>query len=190
VVRSNAVFVPNPADGLVPFPKRLFWAGRAFALQRRIEAGGGTPVCKLELTPQEPALTELRVSGESLCYAVLRDTNGYTVVLQEPSGTVKVPQGFYAVSAAWLRKGAAEAYRVGHPSMVVNAMSTTNLVLGGPLTHWVKLGRTGRKLIMLHRLTGADGGFYRLAKEDQEKPPAFTVYHGGKKALADKFQYG
>ena len=43
---------------------------------------------------------------------------------------------------------------------------------------------------MNYRLKGADGGSYRLAQQDRSKPPEFTVYHGGKKVLSGKFEFG
>ena len=189
-VRTNQVWFDAPACGLVPFPERLFWLGRAFKLEQRFETGGQTPVCKLELTPQQPPLTELELSGEFLSYAVLRDTNGYAVVLLGAPGTIKLPQGVYTVAAVWLKKGVTEALRDGNPPAVVKATNTTRLVLGGPLTNWVTLERQGRKLAMNYQLKGADGESYRLARQDREKPPEFTVYRGGKKVLADKFQFG
>jgi hypothetical protein len=189
-VRTNRVYLHSPAYGIVPFPNQLFWLGRAFHLDRRIETGGEYPVCKLEFTPQQPPLTELKLSGEFLCYAVLRATNGYTVVLHGPAGTVKVPQGVYSVGTAWLKQGAAEAFRGGYPPRVVKATMATNLSLGGPLTNWLTAERYGRKLVMSCEVKGAGGESYRLAQEDRGKPPQFTVYHGGKKVLSDKFQYG
>ena len=189
-VRTNSVSVYDPTSGIVPFPSQLFWLGQAFHLEHRFEPAGQTTVCKLEFTPQQPPLTELKLSGESLCYAVLCATNGYTVLLHEPPGTVKVPQGVYTVSAAWLKKGPAEAFRLGGEPLVVKATTATNLVLGGPLTNWVVLERSGRKLLMSYQLKGADGGSYRLAQQDRTQPPEFTVYHGGKKALAGKFEFG
>ena len=83
-------------------------------MERRFDRAAGTPVCKLEFTPQQPPLTEVKLSGEFLYYAVLRATNGYTVVLREPPGTVKVPQGVYTASAVWLKKGPAEAFRLAN----------------------------------------------------------------------------
>ena len=121
---------------------------------------------------------------------MLRDTNGYTAVLRGAPATVKVPQGVYTVSAAWLKKGSAEAIRLGIEPLVVKATTATNLVLGGPLTNWVMLDRYGRKLLMSYQLKGADGGSYRLAHQDRTQPPEFTVYHGGKKALSGKFEFG
>ena len=124
-------------------------------MERRFETQGETPVCKLELTPQQPPLTELKLSGESLYYAVLRATNGYTVMLREPPGTVKVPQGVYTVNAVWLKKGSAEAYRLADEPLLINATAPTNVVLGGPLTNSVTLTRQGRKLNMNYQLVGS-----------------------------------
>jgi hypothetical protein len=121
---------------------------------------------------------------------VLRDTNGYTAVLGEPPGTVRVPRGTYTVSAAWLKKGAAEAFQLTYAPMVLKTGTATNLVLGGPLTNWVVLERRGRKLQMNYELKGADGRFYRTVDQDRSRPPEFTVYYGGKKALAGKFEFG
>jgi hypothetical protein len=188
--RTNSVFLYDPASGIVPFPKRLFWLGQAFQLERRFDTSGTTPVCKLEFTPQQPSLAELKLSGEFVYYTVLRDTNGYTAVLREPSGTVQVPQGVYTVGATWLKKGTAEAFQLTGEPMVIKTATATNLILGGPLTNWVVLDRAGRKLQMNYQLRGADGMYYRLAEQDRTRPPEFTVYYGGKKALAGKFEFG
>ncbi len=188
--RTNHVSLYDPSSGIVPFPGRLFWLGQAFQLERHFDTGSATPVCKLEFIPQQPTLTELRVSGEFVYYTVLRDTNGYTAVLREPQGTVQVPQGVYEVSAAWLKKGAAEAFQQTYQPMVIKAATATNLILGGPLTNWVVLERVGRKLQMNYQLQGADGMYYQMAGQDRERPPEFTVYYGGKKALVGKFEFG
>src|SRR5664279_3815156 len=79
--RTNRLYLRDLTSGIVRFPDQLFWLGEAFRLERRFDSQDGTPVCKLEFRPQQPALTELKLSGESLYYAVLRATNGYTVVL-------------------------------------------------------------------------------------------------------------
>lgn len=188
--RTNLLSLRDLTSGMVRFPDQLFWLGQAFHLERRFETQDGAPVCKLEFTPQQPPLTEVKLSGESLCYAVLRATNGYTVVLREPPGTMKVPQGIYTANAVWLKKGAAEAFRLGDAPLLVNATAATNLVLGGPLTNSVTLARYGRKLNMNYRLVGADGGSYRLAQRGTATPPDFTVYHGGKKVLSGVFAFG
>jgi hypothetical protein len=188
--RTNRVSLYDPISGIVPFPGRLFWLGRAFQLERHFDTAGATPVCKLEFIPQQPPLAELKLSGEFVYYTVLRDTNGYTAVLREPQGTVQVPQGVYTVSAIWLKKGAAEAFQLSYEPMVLKTATATNLILGGPLTNWVVLERAGRKLQMYYQLRGADGRYYRLAEQDRAKPPEFAVYYGGKKALTGKFEFG
>jgi hypothetical protein len=189
-MRTNQVYVRYAASGIFPFPERLFWQGRAFRMERRLENDGGAPVCRLEFAPQQTPLTELRLSGKSLAYAVLEATNGYTVVLDEPGAGVKIPPGVYDLRAAWLRQGAAAAFWTGYPPLVVRATTATNLVLGGPLTNWVTLARSGRKLIMSYRLQGANDESYRLAREDRGKPPEFTVYRGGKRVFGDRFEFG
>ena len=189
-VRTNRMYLDYPPYGAVPFPDRLFWLGRAFHLERRFETSGETPVWKLELTPQQPPLTELNLSGESLCYALLQATNGYTVLLHEAPGRVKVPQGVYTISTVWLKRGSSEAFRLSRKPWVVAVPGVTNLVLGGPLTNWVALERYGRRLVIERLLKGADGEPYNLTQRDPERLPEFAVYHGGKKVLAGKFRYG
>jgi len=188
--RTNRLYLRDLTSGIVRFPDQLFWLGEAFRLERRFDGQDGTPVCKLEFTPQQPALTELKLSGESLYYAVLRATNGYTVVLSEPPGALKVPQGVYMATVVWLKKGAAEAFRLAEAPLLLNATAPTNVVLGGPLTNSVTLTRYGRRLNMNYRLVGADGGSYRLGQQDRAKPPDFAVYHGGKKVLSGMFAFG
>ena len=43
---------------------------------------------------------------------------------------------------------------------------------------------------MNYQLRGADGMYYQMAGQDRARPPEFTVYYGGKKALAGKFEFG
>jgi hypothetical protein len=188
--RTNQLSLYDTTSGIVPFPRRLFWLGHAFQLERRCDSSGAIPVCRLELTPQRPPLAEVKLSGEFLSYAVLRDTNGYTAVLSESPGMVRIPEGTYTVSAAWLRKGPAEAFQLSYPPTVFKTAAATNLVLGGPLTNWVVLDRAGRKLQMSYQLRGAEGRHYRMAAQDRSQPPEFTVYSGGKKALVGKFEFG
>ena len=66
-VRTNRVSFYDPTFGIIPFPSHLFWLGRPFQLGRRFETDGESPVCKLEFTPQQPPLTELKLSGEFVC---------------------------------------------------------------------------------------------------------------------------
>ncbi len=188
--RTNHVFLRDTASGLVRFPDQLFWAGQAFHLERRFDTSGPSPVCKLAFTPQQPSLTELKLPGAFLDYAVLGDTNGYTVVLRQPPGVVMVPKGVYRVGTVWLKKGQAKAVRIDDRPRFVNATAPTSLVLGGPLTNSVVLSRSGRKLSMSYRLLGADGASYVLALQDRTRPPEFTVYHGARKVLSGKFQFG
>jgi hypothetical protein len=188
--RTNNLSLRDYNAGVVRFPDRLFWRGQAFQTERRFEPEGETLVCKLSLTPQQPPLTELKLSGESLYYAMLRATNGYTAVLWQPPGTLKIPQGVYTVSALWLKKGAVEAYRLADEPLLINATAPTNVALGGPLSNSVTLARQGRKLNMNYRLVGADGSSYRLAQQDRTKPPEFSVYHGGRKVQSGRFEFG
>ena len=190
MARTNRLYLRDLTSGIVRFPDQLFWLREAFRLERHFDSQDGTPVCKLEFTPLQPPLTEVKLSGESLYYAVLRSTNGYTVVLSEPPGTLKVPQGRYTASAVWLKKGATEACWLSNEPLLLNATAPANLVLGGPLTNLVTLQRSGRKLNMNYRLVGADGASYRLTQQDRSKPPEFAVYHDGKKVFSDKFAFG
>jgi hypothetical protein len=188
--RTNQMSLYDTTSGIVPFPRRLFWLGQAFQLERQFDTSGAIPVCRLELTPQQPPLAELNLSGDFLYYAVLRDTNGYTAILGQPWGKLRLPQGNYAVNAVWLKKGPTEAFKLTYDPMVLKTATTTNLTLGGPLTNCVVLDRTGRNLQMNYQLRGADGRYYRLAEQDRTRPPEFTVFYGGKKALAVKFEFG
>jgi hypothetical protein len=188
--RTNRLHVQVLTSGMVKFPDQLFWLGEAFHVKRGFDSENGTPLCKLRFTPQQPPLAEVKLSGESLYYAVLQDAKGYTAVLRQPPGTLKLPQGKYSAAAVWVKKGATEAYRLGDEPLLLDATAPTNLILGGPLTNSVTLVREGRKLNMNYQLVGADGSAYRLAQIDASKPPEFTVFRGGKKVLSGQFAFG
>ena len=187
---TNRVDVNTTMWGAVPVPEQLFWLGKAFRLERRFEAAGDGTVCKLALTPQQPPLAALKLSGDFLSYAMLQATNGYTLVLPGPAATWDVPQGVYAVRSVWLKRGAAEAFRRDYTPLSIDATSATNLVLGGPLTNTVGMQRYGRRLLVGHLVKGADGAEYRLVQDGWKPWPEFAVYHGGKKVFTGKFQPG
>jgi len=151
---------------------------------------GDSTICTLDFTPQQPPLSELHISGEFLDRAVLASSNGYTVVLAEPRGPVRIPQGDYTLIAAWLKKGPVEAFRTFNQPVSVKAPSASSLLLGGPLTNSVSLARHRKDLVLAYSLLGADGGSYRLAQQDAEKPPEFTIWRGGAKVDSGKFRYG
>jgi hypothetical protein len=190
--RTNGTFVNSVGSGFFTFPAKLFWQGGAFRLGCRFETRAGAPVCKLDFTPLQPPLVDLNVSGEFLGQVVLRagDSNGYTVVLDQPHGTVKVPQDNYTVAKVGLTRGSKAAYRLPNQPLAVNASAAASLALGGPLTNSVTMSRQGRELLLLYRLVGADGGAYGLASPDREHPPEFAIHRGAARLAADKFRYG
>ena len=155
-------------SGIVPFPDQLFWLGRAFRLERRFETDSGAPVCKLEFTPQQPPLTELKLSGESLptpCSVPPMATRRCWMIRRHAEGPARRLHGQRRLAEEGDRR---TRFRLGDQPLVVNATAATNLVLGGPLTNSVTLTRYGRKLLMNYQLKGrtvrstyggaADGG--------------------------------
>jgi hypothetical protein len=188
--RAGPVSFQASWTGVVPVPRRLFWQGQAFDLAHRLETRGKTTLCTIEFTPQQPPLTDLTIAGESLDHVVFTASNGYTVVLAEPRGTVKIPSGDYAVSAVWLKQGSVEAFRLLYPPVPLKATAGAGLRLGGPLTNSVTLTRHRKDLVLTHSLLGADGGRYLLTDRDPAHPPEFAIYRGDEQVAADKFRYG
>ena len=188
--RTNRVYTTTSIWGTMEFPRRLSWMGQSYGAERLFETNGNGAVCKLILSPQQPPLVNVKLSGDYISYAVLHETNGYMLVLSGSEPSAKVPQGRYAVDAVWLKKGAAEAYRTERQPITLDARASTNLILGGPLTNWVTLERSGRKLLMNRELRGADGDIYNLTDRDSSRPPEFAVYRGGRKVFSGKFEFG
>jgi hypothetical protein len=195
VVRSWAAreepMTLNPGTPyLVEFCRKFYVAGQAYDLNCRYASPANPPHYVMELVPQQPPLGELRLSGMHLFRVILAQTNGYTVVLDNPGPVEKLPVGTYQKSEVWLRKGAAEAFDIGERRVSITAGAPTALTAGGPLTNSVVVTRRENDLLFNYRLVGADGESYRLSSDDRQHPPEWSVYRGAQKLASGKFQYG
>ena len=187
---------PDSLDALT-FPRKLFVGGHAFDAQRVAVAGDPAGAMKIEFTEQHPALGELRVTGQFVERMILEAAgDGFTLVLDKPGDTVKVPIGKYGTPRFKLGSGGTEAHLETfyggptRPDVVVEAGKPAIVVAGGPLTNSVAISRRGYSLSFTHRLIGEGGKTYQLAVVDRSKPPEFAVFQGDKKVASGKFEFG
>ena len=113
-----------------------------------------------------------------------------TVLLDDPTGTVKLPTGSYSVDEVWLRKGEVEVMRLNAGRVTVDAQRAATLVAGGPLTNSVKVISQGNALQLNYTLLGAGGGAYQFPRPDHQHPPEFAVFQGTNRLGSDKFRFG
>ncbi|MCL4176265.1 MAG: hypothetical protein KJ072_00750 [Verrucomicrobia bacterium] len=174
----------------------LFFLGQAYEVERKVSAG--TPLrFEMTLTPREIPLGEVRFTGQHLQRALLTE-GPWTVVLEEPAGTVAVPYGTYASSVVYVRKGesAARLQQTGvfptgvrHPIVVEPGTPPAVVTTGGPLTNSVVVQRHGQSLVLGYQLIGAAGEAYRPLSLAGE-PPRFAIYHGERLLESGNFEFG
>jgi hypothetical protein len=174
-------------------PQMLFFGQRAYQLQCTNLLQGEKAAVRLQFAEQRPKLGELKVTGDYV-HRVTMQGQPYRVVIDQPTGLVKVPTGRYSSAKVWLKRGGLEAYldERGTSSagrITIDEKKPAVLTAGGPLTNSVSVNRRGKYLALNYQLVGA-GGPYQLVNQDRSHPPEFTVYHGDKKVASGKFEFG
>jgi len=172
------------------YTKSVFFDGRAYELDCRYEPGGEAPKYRVAFKELAPKLGELQVTGTDLHRLILTAKSGMTVLLDDPSGTVKLPTGSYSVDEVWLRKGEVEVMRLHAGRVTVEAPRPATLVAGGPLTNSVEVRSAREALYLNYKLLGAGGGAYQFPRPDYEHPPEFAVFQGTHRLGGDKFRFG
>jgi hypothetical protein len=173
----------------------LFFLGQAYEVKRTVST---EPPLRFEISliPREPALGEVRFTGQHVRRALLAG-DPWTVVLDEPAGTVKAPQGTYINPAIHVRKDDAEvrldqtgiSSGTGLKSVVVQADTPALVTAGGPLTNSVMIQRRGQSLVLSYRLLGAGGETYRPGSRSGEAP-RFAIYRGDRLLESGDFEFG
>ena len=177
-----------------PFSRRLFVQNRAYQLDYTNESSGDSSRMKLQFTEQQPALGELKITGDFVQNVIL-DGGPYLVVINSPETVVRVPVGSYNLPKVWLKKGGTEASRNSSPiqqgkRIAIDEKKPAMLAAGGPLTNSVTVTRHGQYLYLSYQLTGADGEGYQLTGQDRTRPPEFAIYKGDRKIASGKFEFG
>ncbi|MBI5383866.1 MAG: hypothetical protein HZA90_04175 [Verrucomicrobia bacterium] len=187
--RSAPLTLASGTADAVKFPKKLFWLDQGFELSRRFEVRDGVGKWLVDFTPTEATLGELNVTGMFLNRLVLETGNGFTVVLDSPKTTVKLPTGHYKLSEVWLKNAAAEAVSTAERTVTIASNKPFALVTGGPLTNSVTASRRGKQLVLDYKLLGVDGP-YRMKIVDRSEPPTVAISHGGRQVASGKFAFG
>jgi hypothetical protein len=174
--------------------RKVFFLGQAYDLACVGKREGGECRYQLTLTPTQPAVGELKITGRHVERAVLAG-GPYLVVLDRPEPVVKVPVGSYVHCQVALKQGGTQAYRdvsrgAAVKEVAVNESRPAALTVGGPLTNTVHIARRGGNLVFNYQLLGADGQKYQLASPDPGKPPCFKVLQGPRVIATGKFEFG
>jgi hypothetical protein len=179
-----------------PFSAHLFFQSQAYRLVSAFDFHTSPTNGRLTLTPQSVDLGQLAVRGQFIRRLMLHD-GPWTVVLDEPTGTMPVPVGTYAAYRIQLQQGDVAAYPTVWPAdrgiqenVVIESGGLTQLTAGGPLTNMVEVQRRSQHVVFNHRLVGADGHSYRLTNLDHSQPPRFTVYQGDQAVASGNFEFG
>ena len=178
--RTNRIDLINGTPDAVGFAPELFWLGRAYEVNCTFFNQEGRPRGRLEFKEVPTQWVDLRVAGSFLHRMVLERPREYTVVLDSPLSSTKVPKGTSQVSQVWIKSGTNQAVRKPMPPVMIDVTNGMSFTAGGPLTNSVTLSRRGRILVIDYRLTGAGGDEYRLVPADRTHPPGFVISQAGK----------
>ncbi|HEY5915178.1 MAG TPA: hypothetical protein VJA21_31685, partial [Verrucomicrobiae bacterium] len=187
-------------DGLmtgVEFCTNLFARGQAYRLNCAYVAGD-PPRFRLEATRLETQLGEAALTGKYIERLVLREHDAkvpFTVLLDRPEPTVRIPVGTYSKCWVVLKENDTRAFSdyrdwLRAKPVTITAAKAAILHAGGPLTNWVAVENQGRTLSIDYRLAG-DGGRYRPAGPvDRANPPQVAIYRNGNQVGSGKLEYG
>jgi hypothetical protein len=192
--RNQPFSVTDQLLASVPLTRKVFVDGHAYQVDWSGPAENGEARPVLRFTEQTATLGELKITGQYIGRLVLT-SKAYVVVLDEPTGTVKVPTGYYGLVEVRLEKGGTLAYRdtssgqIGR-QIAVDDKTPAVLNVGGPLTNSIIAQRHGQELAMNYKVVGAGGEIYQMPGQDRSKPPKFAVYSGEKQIGSGGFEYG
>lgn len=173
----------------IRFNRKLFFEGQAWQMDVVFDGTNKTPHYVFNLVPQKLALGELNLKGSGISRLVLENEGGYTVVLEHPSRTEKVPAGLYCVRRIWLQDGRTEALSDTSRMVAVRPASRTDLAVGGPLTNSVALQAKGARLFLKYEALGAQKETYRVWRAGVWQPPEFAIYHNNLEVGSGTFQF-
>lgn len=193
--RSRPFNANNGTLDSFPFARKLFIDGHGYQLGWLKGTPNGELKPTLQMTEQTVPQGELQITGKYIERVVLA-CETYTVVLDRPTNTVKVPVGNYNTRNILLEQGGIAAYsattmgQTTSPTIAVNIKAPTMMAIGGPLTNSVVVTHQGGDLRMDYSLIGAGGMTYQLAVQNRSKPPEFVIYKGDKSIATGTFEYG
>lgn len=193
--RSKPFNANNGTLDSFSFARKLFIDGHGYQLGWLKGTPNGELKPTLQMTEQTVPLGELQITGKYI-ERVMLACETYTVVLDRPTNTVKVPVGNYNTRNILLEQGGIAAYsattmgQTTSPTIAVNSKAPTMMAIGGPLTNSVVVTHQGGDLRMDYSLIGAGGMTYQLAVQNRSKPPEFAIYKGDKSIATGTFEYG
>jgi hypothetical protein len=135
---------------------------------------------------------ELHLASQYMERLVLLRFGHGEVVLESPAQVVLLPEGRYAWKEVYL-KGQSEgctfrAMNTDSRWLRISSDKPVALDVGGPLEPVVQVQRRGGKLVLSHRLQGADG--QRYYSTGRTALPKFAVTHDGRAIGSGQFEYG
>ncbi len=197
------------------YTQNLFFGGQAYRVDCLLVEQDQQAKFKISFREKETELGELKLTGQFIDRMVLaatrqrqgslpstrkpsETTSTFTVVLDRPVGTVKVPVGEYGQYRVFLRSGGVSAYNeTGNYNnyqaavrILADPAKAAVLAAGGPLTNSVTAAARGKDLSLNYRLLGGGGETYQLATLDRRRPPRFVIYKNDKRIHSGQFEFG
>jgi hypothetical protein len=174
----------------------LFLDRQAYRVEAVAIASNGAPAVLMTFKPVEVELGELKLTGKFVDRVLLRGgppQELWTVILDRPPASAKVPTGLYGESGVRIESGGTRAlvkqfYGSAPVPVSVAAAKPAVLALGGPLTNRVSVAPRGGRLQLDYSLVGVGGQQYELVGATNR--PQFAVYRGGTRIHAGNFEFG
>ena len=177
-----------------PCGTNFFYQGQAYGVQRQLSSENPLQIV---LVPQAPELGEIRFTAQYIRRALLAE-GPWTVVIDEPAGSIAVPQTTYGMQMVHVGKEDAEARLTqawtgrggAQRPLIVKADAPVFVTAGGPLTNSVSIQRRGQSLVLNYQLIGAGGELYRPQIQSSGEAPQFAIYSGEKLLESGSFEFG
>ena len=159
---------------------------RAFTLQAAFGTDDGQTTIRIALGGPTVSQSELRVVGDGIAAVALNGNP--SVLLVDPAGSVRMPEGSYSIRTIVLRdKATCRAGYSGATNVSVIKGEPSELKAGGPLRQYIGTMRSGSTLQLSYRLEDAAGREYTVPVSNA---PRFKVLKGDRVVASGQFEYG
>jgi hypothetical protein len=179
----------------LPVLETIFFDGHSYNLSFKYKAGDAKPLLEATFTETARPMGQLNIEGKFIKY-LAAEANSLLAVFESPEKTISIPAGDYYLQNIFLDGGSAGLFQpkvstsIQTKEININEGKISDLKIGGPLNHSVKISRTGNICKLDYELLDAGGISYESISGRQDVAPTMAVYKGDKKIGGGSFVFG
>jgi hypothetical protein len=179
----------------LPVPKTIFFDGHSYNLSFEYKSGEGKPLLEVTFAEITLPMGQLNIEGKFIKYLTF-ESDSLLAVFDSPEKTISIPSGNYHPHNIFLDGGSAGLFQprvrtsIWIKEININEGKISELNIGGPLNHSVKISRTGKLCKLDYELIDTGGISYESVSGRRDNAPKFAVYKGDKRVGSGSFEYG